>query len=84
MVDLHGDIPFSSAGMLSTNGGDYANSFAKYDNAETVYTKMLDDLKAFADEMNTITVKAGILTGFKTQDFVNKGDLMLWKNIVIH
>ncbi|MEA5460214.1 SusD/RagB family nutrient-binding outer membrane lipoprotein [Arcicella sp. LKC2W] len=79
VVDLHGDIPFSSAGMLSINGGDYTNSFAKYDNAETVYTKMLDDLKAFADEMNTITVKAGILTGFKTQDFVNKGDLMLWK-----
>ncbi|MCU0468481.1 MAG: SusD/RagB family nutrient-binding outer membrane lipoprotein [Arcicella sp.] len=79
VVDLHGDIPFSSAGMLSTNGGDYANSFAKYDNAETIYAKMLDDLKGFAEELNTISVKAGILTGFKTQDFVNKGDLTLWK-----
>ena len=40
---------------------------------------MLDDLKAFADELNSITIKAGILTGFKTQDFINKGDLAAWK-----
>lgn len=79
MVDLHGDIPFSAAGMLSTNGGNYESSYAKYDGAEAIYTKMLDDLKAFSDELNTITVKAGIKTGFNTQDIVNKGNLDLWK-----
>jgi len=79
VVDLHGDIPFSTAGLLSTNGGDYEKSYAKYDGAEAIYTKMLDDLKAMADELNTITVTPGIQVGFKTQDFVNKGDLAAWK-----
>lgn len=79
VVDLHGDIPFSTAGLLSTNGGDYEKSYAKYDGAEAIYTKMLDDLKALADELNTTTVSAGIQVGFKTQDFVNKGDLTAWK-----
>ena len=79
VVDLHGDIPWSEAGKLSTNGGDYEKSFAKYDAAETIYTKMLDDLKTFADELNSMTIKTGILTGFKTQDLVNRGDITLWK-----
>lgn len=78
VVDLHGDIPFSMAGLLSVNGGDYGKSFAKYDTAEGVYTKMLDDLKGFSDELSTLTVKSGISAGFKTQDFVNKGDVALW------
>ena len=82
VVDLHGDIPFSEAGMMSANGGDYLASLPAYDNAETIYTKMLDDLKTFADELNAIAVPAGIQTGFKNQDFINKGDLTLWKKYV--
>ncbi len=78
-VDLHGDIPLSTAGLLSTKGGDYNNAYATYDAPDAVYTKMLDELKGFADELSTINVNAAILAGFKTQDFVNKGDLTLWK-----
>jgi len=40
---------------------------------------MLDDLKSFSDELNSITVSTGILAGFKTQDIVNKGDITMWK-----
>lgn len=79
MVDLHGSIPFSKAGMLSTNGGDYNASFAEYDGAEAVYTKMLDDLKAFSTELSTLTLESGIAAGFKTQDYVNKGDVAQWR-----
>lgn len=79
VIDLHGDIPFTQAGKLSTNGGDYQNSTAPYDDAQVLYTKMLDDLKAFADELNSITVSSGIHTGFKNQDFINNGDLNKWK-----
>ncbi|TWI80581.1 SusD-like starch-binding protein associating with outer membrane [Lacibacter cauensis] len=79
VVDLHGDIPFSEAGKLSANGGDYAVSLPKYDKAEDLYTKMLDDLKAFADELNSITVSAAIQTGFNNQDIVNKGSIAKWK-----
>ncbi len=78
-VDLHGDIPWSEAGMMSQTGGDYVRSRPAYDNAEDIYTKMLDDLKAFATELNTLEVMPGILTGFRTHDIVNKGDLDKWK-----
>jgi hypothetical protein len=79
VVDLHGDIPWTEAGKLSANGGNYEASLPKYDNAEAIYTKILDDLKSFADELNTLTVKPAIQTGFKNQDIVNKGDLTMWK-----
>lgn len=78
-VDLHGDIPFSKAGMLSTNSGDYQASFAPYDAADKIYTTMLDELKAINDELGTISVNAGILVGFKNQDIVNKGDVAKWR-----
>lgn len=79
VVDLHGDIPWSEAGMLSSKGGDYEKALPKYDDAAAIYTKMIDDLKGFSDELNTMTVKSAIQTGFKTQDFINKGNLTLWK-----
>lgn len=79
MVDIWGDIPWTKAGLLSANGGDYQVSAAKYDDAASIYTKMLDDLKGFADELNTISVAPGITTGMKTQDFVNHGDVVKWK-----
>lgn len=79
VIDLHGDIPFRQAGMLSTNGGDYQKSFAPYDDAQELYTEMLDDLKEFADELNTITIPNGIQTGFNNQDFINDGSIDKWK-----
>jgi hypothetical protein len=78
-IDLHGDIPFSTAGLISKNGGDYTSSYASYDAAATVYTKMLDDLKAFADELNSIAIIDGVKAGFKNQDIVNNGSIDLWK-----
>ena len=78
MVDVHGDIPWSAAGMLSANGGDYLSSLPKYDKAQDIYTKMLDDLKAFSTELNSLTVPAAIQTAFNTQDFVLKGSKTAW------
>ncbi|WDF68196.1 SusD/RagB family nutrient-binding outer membrane lipoprotein [Sphingobacterium oryzagri] len=77
IVDLHGSIPWSQAGKLSTNGGDYPVSYAAYDAAEQIYTTMLDDLKSISTELNGITVPANSV--FRTQDLINKGDLNLWK-----
>ncbi|MFU1858941.1 SusD/RagB family nutrient-binding outer membrane lipoprotein [Sphingobacterium sp. NGMCC 1.201703] len=78
-VDLHGDIPWSEAGKLSTNGGDYTISYPKYDKATDIYTTMLDDLKAINSELTNIKVAPGILTGFQNQDLVNSGSIDLWK-----
>lgn len=79
VVDLHGDIPWSEAGLLSTNNGDYEASYTKYDPAVEIYTKMLDDLKGFSDELNSMTVPSQIMNVFKVQDFINNGDIALWK-----
>lgn len=79
VIDLHGDIPFLEAGKLSTNGGNYSSSYPAYDNAATLYTKMLDDLKGFATELNAISVSVGAQTLFNNQDFVNEGDIDAWK-----
>jgi hypothetical protein len=78
VVDLHGDIPFSKSGMLSLNNGEYSASYPAYDKAEDVYTKMLDDLKAFSAELNTISPDAGVAATFKTRETLQNG-----KSIVI-
>jgi hypothetical protein len=79
VVDLHGDIPWAEAGLLSTNNGNFGISYAKYQSAQDIYTTMLDDLKAFSDELNDISLSPGVATVFATQDLVNRGDLDMWK-----
>ncbi|SJN30321.1 SusD/RagB family nutrient-binding outer membrane lipoprotein [Sphingobacterium faecium] len=78
-VDLHGDIPWSEAGRLSTNGGDYTVSYPKYDAAEDIYKTMLDDLKAISTDLNSLTIPTAVVNSFKTQDLINSGSLDLWK-----
>lgn len=78
-VNVYGDLPFSEAGKITQNLGNYETSLPKYDSAEEIYTKILDDLKMFSEELNTISVPAGAASEFKTQDFLNGGDLDKWK-----
>lgn len=78
MVDLHGDIPFTSAGKLHQNGGNYTQSFAGYDGAEAIYTEMLDNLKSFSDELNTINIDL-VKNDFVNQDIINGGNIAKWK-----
>ena len=77
-VDLHGDIPWSQAGLLSTNKGNYNASYAKYDPADSIYTTMLDQLKDYADQLSTMTIDPAVATVLKSQDFINNGDVTLW------
>jgi Starch-binding associating with outer membrane len=79
VIDLHGDIPFLEAGKIGTNGGDYLKSTTQFDKADVLYSKMLDDLKGFSAELNSISVPKGIQTGFAIQDYINKGDLTKWR-----
>ncbi|MCR8667603.1 SusD/RagB family nutrient-binding outer membrane lipoprotein [Aestuariibaculum sp. M13] len=79
MVDLFGYIPFTEAGMLSTNGGDYISSLPAYDSSTSLYTMMLDDLATIADQLNSISLDAVTATIFTNQDYVNHGDLSIWK-----
>lgn len=79
IVDLHGNIPWSKAGMLSTNNSDYLSSYPAYDHGEDIYNVMLDDLKAISTELKTITVSQSMQDRFKTQDLINGGDVALWE-----
>lgn len=80
MIDNFGDIPFFEAGKISYTNGNYADASAKYDNQTELYVKMLDELKAFSTELNTITLSPKLVVEFKNQDLINKGDLIMWKN----
>lgn len=78
-VDLHGDIPWTEAGRLSTNNSDYRSSYPAYDRAQDIYTAMLDDLKAISDELRTITLSPAMVERFTNQDVINRGHVALWR-----
>jgi len=80
MIDNFGDIPFSGAGKISMTNGNYGEAAAKYDNQTELYTTMLDQLKAFSAELNTITLSPKLEVEFANQDLINKGNLVSWKN----
>jgi hypothetical protein len=78
IVDLFDDIPWSEAGRLRETG-DLEKSLPKYDNGQDIYTAILDDLKQIADELATIQVpsyNAGLFAG---KDYLNDGDVELWR-----
>ncbi|MCB0689169.1 MAG: SusD/RagB family nutrient-binding outer membrane lipoprotein [Saprospiraceae bacterium] len=79
MVDLFGTIPFFEAGLLSTNGGDYNNSYAPFDQGKEIYSYMLTELKSIANQLNSLNIGAGFLASFKAQDLINNGDIDLWR-----
>ncbi|WP_255068732.1 SusD/RagB family nutrient-binding outer membrane lipoprotein [Lacihabitans sp. LS3-19] len=79
MVDVFGAMPFTDAGKISQNEGDYTISLAKFDSADAIYTMMLDELKTVATELNGITLNSTFQLAFKTQDYVNQGSIDLWK-----
>lgn len=79
MVDLYGDIPWSEAGYVAEYGNDYLKARAKFDPAAEIYSTMLDSLKIFADELSMLTVPTSVQLTFRNQDFINLGDVDLWK-----
>jgi hypothetical protein len=77
-VDLFGDIPWTEAGKVRQIG-NLDQSLPKYDDAKTIYTTMLADLKVIADELSTISVPAFYADLFKKKDYINNGDIVLWQ-----
>lgn len=78
-VDVHGDIPWSKAGMLSVNQSDYKNSYPAYDKATDIYTAMLDDLKKITEDIASIQLSESIVEKFKAQDIINGGSIGAWQ-----
>jgi len=78
VVDLYGDIPWTEAGMVRSIG-NLDDALPKYDDAQTIYTTMLDDLKSIADELATIQVPAFYAGLLAKKDFLNNGNISLWQ-----
>lgn len=76
MVDMWGDIPFSTAGSLNAQG---KITMATYDKAEDIYNKALTELKRISDYLATVSPSSFYLNQLKSYDYVNGGDLMKWR-----
>jgi hypothetical protein len=76
IVDMWGDIPFSTAGQLNTTGNIV---LASYDKAADIYSFILTDLKRISDYLTTASPDAFYTTQFATYDYLNKGSLTKWR-----
>ncbi len=76
MVDYWGDIPFTEAGGLN-----YTNTLtnAKFDDAETIYTLLIDSLASLNTYFANASLSTTIKTSLSTQDILLGGDLDLWQ-----
>lgn len=79
VVDLWGDIPFSEAGSLNSTS---TLTKAKFDDAETIYTTIIDSLKDLNTYLDTVSVSSSVSTSLATQDILLQGDLTLWRKYV--
>ncbi|NDV57548.1 SusD/RagB family nutrient-binding outer membrane lipoprotein [Bacteroides sp. 519] len=79
VIDVFGDVPFSTAGYLAITG-DVVTSYPSYDNAADLYTMMLDNLGTLYTELKSLSSSMSSLTTsyLTAQDFINGGDLTKW------
>jgi len=76
IIDMWGDIPFSTSGQLNLNG---TITLASYDKSEGLYDSMLTDLKRISDYLATAAPAQFYFDQLKAYDFVNKGDILKWR-----
>ncbi len=76
MVDMWGDIPFTTAGGLNATGNIV---LPVYDKQAALYTQALTDLKRISDYLTSVKPSAFYSNQLKSYDFVNGGDLTKWR-----
>jgi hypothetical protein len=76
MVDLWGDIPFSTAGQLNTTGNII---LASYDKGSDIYSKILTDLKRISDYLASVKTDPSYQSQLTTFDYMNKGSITKWR-----
>jgi hypothetical protein len=77
MIDLWGDIPFSRANGL--NGPDRTATDIPYDDAKTLYTTIINNLKTINTYLDTVTVETDVKSELASADVLLKGDLVAWQ-----
>ena len=76
MVDLYGDIPFSTAGQLNAAG---KITQATYDKGKDIYTFILNDLKRISDYLTNVSPDQFYRNQLVKFDYLNGGDLTKWR-----
>ncbi|WP_440133602.1 SusD/RagB family nutrient-binding outer membrane lipoprotein [Chitinophaga sancti] len=76
MIDLWGDIPFSASNSLNVTR---SLSYAKFDDAESLYDTMITNLKVLNAYFDTATLATLQATELKKQDLMFNGDLGKWQ-----
>jgi hypothetical protein len=76
MVDLWGDIPYSQAGSLNSNG---TITPAKFDSAQTIYYNIISSLDSINTYLDTVNISGTYLSQFSKNDYVNGGNLLKWR-----
>jgi hypothetical protein len=76
MVDMWGDIPFSTAGQLNTTG---TIVLASYDKGVDIYTNILSDLKRISDYLATVKPEQFYQDQLTAYDYINKGSITKWR-----
>jgi len=76
MIDLWGDIPFSESNSLNTTR---SLSYAKFDDAASLYDTMITNLKALNTYFDTATVATTQSSALSSGDLMFAGDLSKWQ-----
>jgi hypothetical protein len=76
MIDLWGDIPFSESNSLNTTR---SLSYAKFDDAASLYDTMITNLKSLNTWFDTATVATTQASALSTGDLMFGGDLSKWQ-----
>ncbi|HEY9260530.1 SusD/RagB family nutrient-binding outer membrane lipoprotein [Chitinophaga sp.] len=84
-TDLFDDMPYST-GFAAQNGlyGQPVNYYPTYDNQQSIYYRLLDDLKAAATFLGTAQLQPALYESHKSlavQDILYKGNLSRWQKL---
>ncbi|MBX2920655.1 MAG: SusD/RagB family nutrient-binding outer membrane lipoprotein [Chitinophagaceae bacterium] len=77
LVDMWGDIPFSTAGQLNATGGNII--LASYDTDKDIYSFIASDLKRIADYLSSVSVDPFYTNQLAKSDYVNDGSILKWR-----
>ena len=75
-VDLGGEVPFTAAGALNTEG---VLTLPTYDPGSGIYDFILNDLKRISNWLATVQPEQFYMNKLNKQDILNKGDLLKWR-----
>jgi hypothetical protein len=79
IVDMWGDIPFTTAGGLNSEG---KITLASYDTGEELYNTAFTELKRISDYLATANPSSFYLNQLQSYDYVNGGSIVKWRKYV--